>query len=216
MIAVIFDLDGTLVDSSPDLQTAVNAILHQQGRRQVSLDETRSMIGCGVKKLLHRAFAATGGPVSSEQLDWLHAQFLEVYAKHLTEQTRPYPQVEETLNILQQRGHLLGLCTNKPAWHAGAILEALGLKHFFGEAIVGGDSTPEQKPAAQPLLETMRLLGVERAVLVGDSETDIGAAKSAGIPSVMVSWGYGPTATGAQARVDQMSQLPNLLCSIAA
>ncbi len=193
--AILFDLDGTLIDSVPDLALAVNEMLRQLGRQTFSEDTIRYWVGNGAQTLVKRALLGKrdieGKQIDEALFEDALARFLAAYKKHLCEATRPYPHVSETLKELKARGYRLAIVTNKPEQFVGPILEGLGMGELF-EAWLGGDSLPKKKPDPLPLLhlcETMQLK-VEDAVIVGDSKNDILAAKACGMASIGVTYGY--------------------------
>ena len=197
--AVVFDLDGTLVDTAPDLGATLNRLL-------------AAMIGDGTPKFVERGFEATGG-VPGELAPLVH-RFLTLYEGALVDTSRPYPGTEAMLAALAGQGVRLAVCTNKPSTHTALLLQTLGLDHWF-QAVVGGD-VPNRKPHPDHLLRTLRLLGVDAAsaVMVGDSENDVAAARAAGLPVVVVSFGYSrlPAAElGGDALISHMDELPPLL-----
>ena len=208
---LVFDLDGTLVDSAPDLDRALGLLLAEEGRRPVSLSETRSMIGDGVDRLVARALARTGSPVALPEQAGLVARFLAHYSAGRHALTLPYPGVVETLAALQGRGLRLAVCTNKPIAQTREVLSALDLARWFG-AVTGGDSAPTRKPDPGHLLATLDLLGAApaAAVMVGDSANDVEVARAAGVPVVVVSYGYTsvrPADLGADAVIDSFADL---------
>ncbi|MFO1091680.1 MAG: phosphoglycolate phosphatase [Hyphomicrobiales bacterium] len=188
--AVVFDLDGTLVDSAPDLAAATNHVLAAHGRRPVSLDEVRAMVGRGARKLIERGFAATGEAVDMARMDDLYRLFIDHYRANIDRGTRPF---EGTLDVLEQcrtRGLKVGICTNKTESLSVLLIERLGLTKAFG-AIVGADTIGIAKPDPAPYRETLaRLEATGRSVMVGDSETDILTARAAGVPVIAVTFGY--------------------------
>lgn len=189
--AVVFDLDGTLVDSAPDLAEASNRLLAELGRAPVALPLVRPMIGDGVRRLVERVIAMTGG--LPPQTDWeaLTRRFLALYEPIVARATRPYPGVAETLPRIAGLGLALAVCTNKPERASRALLRALGLEGLFA-AVVGGDSAPARKPDPRHLLFTLDQIGIAaaRAVFVGDNEHDVATARAAGVPIVLVGYGY--------------------------
>jgi phosphoglycolate phosphatase len=187
--AIIFDLDGTLVDSARDLQDATNTLLAEEGLRQISLDEVKSMIGDGAAKLVERAISATGGDLT--RLPELVARFLTIYEANASHHTEAYPGVEETLASLQRLGLPLAVVTNKPYAATMDILEALGLRAYFG-AVVGGDTLPERKPHPAPILLALERLGMtpDSALMIGDNYHDVQAARAAGVRAFAVTYGY--------------------------
>jgi phosphoglycolate phosphatase len=207
--AIIFDLDGTLVDSARDLQEAVNLLLAEEGLRQLSLDEVKSMIGDGVAKLVERAMLATGGDLT--RCSQFVARFLEIYEADPTRHTQSYPGVQTTLEDLHRRGVPMAVVTNKPYAATIEILDALGLRGFFG-AVIGGDTLPERKPHPAPILLALERLGArpDAALMVGDNYHDVQAARAAGIRAFAVTYGYShkPHAElGADRLLDRMPDL---------
>lgn len=211
---VLFDFDGTLIDSVPDLHASLNQLLVSLGRRELTIDEVRLMIGEGAGMLVKRALLATG---RAERWRHLTHRFLAIYDDHATRHTRPYPGAEEALRALQGR-YPLALCTNKPERPTRQLLQHLGWTRYF-DAIVGGDSLPERKPHPQPVLHLVEALGSTpaRALLVGDSPADAGAAQAAGVCFVAVPWGYSrdPIDTlPSVAVLDRFGDLPGLVKSL--
>jgi phosphoglycolate phosphatase len=216
--AAVFDLDGTLVDSVPDLAAALNRVLAEAGLPPQPVDAVARMVGHGVARLVERGFAAAGAPLDLAALPRWVERFLAFYADDLSARTRPYPGVPEALDALAAAGWRLGVCTNKPTRLAVGLLDALGLGGRFG-AVMGGDAAPERKPHPASLLMTLDRLGVpaSAAVFVGDSETDVLTARAAGVPVALVRGGYTAApveALGADAVVDDLAALPALLESL--
>lgn len=190
--AVLFDLDGTLIHSLPDLTAALNRILAEEGRAAVTEADVGPMVGDGAHTLVERAFAARGG--LSGPVEPLLKRFLDFYEANATVLTRPFPQVVDTLIRLKQHGVALAVCTNKPTAATREILRALDLEQYFA-VVVGGDDTPALKPNPVHVDTVLDRLGVAReaAVFVGDSVNDVLAAKGAGLPCIVVSFGYSRT-----------------------
>lgn len=186
--AVIFDLDGTLIDSAPDLHAAVNVALAELGRPALSLAQVTSFVGNGVAKLVERSLEATGGGGADLRADAL-ARFHNAYAVAPAALTRPYPGARAALAALAGAGFALGLCTNKPEAPARAILESLGLADVF-ETVIGGDTLAVLKPDPAPLRAAVARLGAGAAFYVGDSETDEATARNAGVPFFFFTGGY--------------------------
>ena len=188
---IIFDLDGTLINSIPDMCREISLFLNKHGRRNLTEAETVSVIGNGAPVLLKGAFALTGEPIKDAEMPDLLAAWLDQYGKAEMAETKPYPHVVETLIKLREDGCRLAICTNKPPKPTEAILTKLDLKKHF-DVILDADALPERKPRPEPLWEAVRRMGGvnESAVMVGDSETDAQTARAAGIPVVLLSYGY--------------------------
>lgn len=189
--ALIFDLDGTLIDSAPDLRQATNKLLLKYGRREISQEETKTFVGNGVEKLIERAFRATGEDALPKDIKDLAHEFLSFYAGHETDETRPYAGVMQTLAELKEKGFRLALCTNKPQLPSENILRDLKMEHFF-EVVLGGDRLKHKKPHPEMLHWVLKEMGlnVDEAVMIGDSPNDIEGARNAGMGNIAVSYGY--------------------------
>ncbi len=207
MRAVVFDLDGTLIDSLPDIAAAVNHVLKSRRLALLPPREVQAMIGDGAKILLDRAFAARGAQAGEPDMQ----VFMDWYAVHGTDETRPYPGMVEALAALRAAGHPMGVCTNKPAVAARDILASLGLAAFF-TAVFGGDSTPYRKPDPRHLAATLAALGAEQAVMVGDHSNDMAVASGCGIPGIFAAWGYGEAESDYVAQ--NPSELPGLVAAL--
>lgn len=186
MLAVVFDLDGTLIDSAPDIAAVLNRVLAAEGLAPLTLEEVRAMIGDGAKHLLERGFAARGAQAGPQHL----AEFMADYQANPVRETVCYPGMAEVLATLRGQGRVLGLCTNKPFGPTLRILEELGLVRHFA-AITGGDSTPYRKPDPRHLAATLAGMEVSNAIMVGDHANDLLAAAGLGLDAVFVTWGYG-------------------------
>ncbi len=218
--AVIWDLDGTLVDSAADLAAALNGVLGRHGLEPRSPDEVRGMIGDGVSELLRRGFAAAGRPLTPAEVPVLRREFMALYGQCATRQTRPMPGAAEVLAALSDCGWRHAVCTNKPTGISCAILEALGLSRCI-ETVVGGDAGLPLKPDPAPLRACLEALGLapEQAVMVGDSVNDAAAARAAGVQVVFVRSGYGPPLGGdpdADACVDSLGEIPPIAARLTA
>ena len=219
MPSLLIDLDGTLVDSLPDTAGTLNLLLKERGLAPVPIARVAEMVGDGVAKLVERGLTwRAGGPPPPGEREALIARYLEIYEARLTAETRPYPGVAETLAGLREAGWRLAVCTNKPEAASRAILSQLVLNRHF-ETVGGGDSFAERKPAAGHALATLARMGAPRetAVLVGDSPIDLLCARNAGLPAVMVSYGYSREPVrglGADAVIDRFDQLPAALASL--
>lgn len=190
--ALLFDLDGTLIDSVPDLATAVDATLEQAGYQGVGEGRVRGWVGNGARKLMARALAfASGREAGDEQLDQWLPVFFETYQRCCTDKTLIYPGVNDALQGWHRAGIRLACVTNKPERFALAIIRHFGWGEIM-PVVLGGDSLPQRKPAPEPLWEACAQLRVSRqsAIMVGDSVNDVLAARAAGMPVVAVPYGY--------------------------
>ena len=189
-LTVVCDLDGTLVDSAPDLAGALNTVLAERGIPTIAFEDVRPLVGAGVLALIQRALARSGD-AERHDAGRLLDRFLEVYELRLTRESRPYPGVRETLGELSEHGRRLAVCTNKPEYLARRMLDDLGLDHF-GDAVVGGDTFDYRKPDPRALGAAVSLAGGDplRSVLVGDSRTDVETARNAEVPAILVTYGY--------------------------
>jgi phosphoglycolate phosphatase len=215
---VAFDLDGTLADTAPDLAAALNHALAALGRPTVPSESVRYLVGHGARALLRRGLAVSG-EASDDLVDKGMAPFLEFYADHICDGTRPYPGVEAALDAIEAAGARPALCTNKPEGLTRKLLDALGWQRRFA-SIVGGDTLAVRKPDPAPLLEAIaRAGGGGAAAFVGDSITDADTAKDAGIPFIAVSFGFRDRPVeelGANAVIDRFDDLMHALHSLAA
>ena len=213
MARIVFDLDGTLVDSAPDIRAVANSVLAEEGRAPLSLAETVAFIGEGTSVFVARMRAARDIPETEQER--LHAAFLPRYqgAVHLTEM---YDSVTEALRALADAGHVLGLCTNKPEGPADAVLRHFGLTGFFATRI-GGDSLATRKPDPAPLHAALDALGDGPSLYVGDSETDAETAARADVPFLLFTRGYRKAAVESlphRARFDDWAALPGLVAAL--
>ena len=210
---LVFDLDGTLVDSVPDLRAALNEMLRERGRPPLTLPQVKGMIGDGAPAMVSRALAASGpGPVDAAGA---LARFLEIYEANAVRLSRLYPDVRKTLYELRQRGYRTAICTNKPQRATIAVVEGLGLLQLF-DGIAGGDRFAVRKPDPGHVLSLIAELGARReaSVMIGDNENDAAAAHGAGIPLVLMRYGYArvdPASLAADALLDHFGELPEVL-----
>ena len=216
---IVFDLDGTLVDTAPDLCAALNYALAALDRAPVPADMVRHMVGHGARKLLERGLTASG-PVTPALVEAGVGPFMAYYRAHIADGSRPYPGVERALEALAEAGSVVAICTNKPHELAVGLLEALGWQARFA-AVLGHDSVPAAKPDAGHVLATLAAAGGVRedAAFVGDSMTDVSAARNAGVPVVAVSFGFSdrPAAElGADLVIDHYDQLLPALARVRA
>jgi phosphoglycolate phosphatase len=217
--AIVFDLDGTMIDTAADLTAALNAVLIRRGRRKVASGAIRNMIGDGAKTLVRRGLEATGGLTNDLDFEAAVFEFMSHYENNIALHSRPFPGLVETLGVLAGQGCTFGVCTNKSERFSVKLLAELGLSGHFA-AVLGGDSLAVRKPDPGHLLATIAGMGAlpERAVMVGDSINDIKAARAAGVPVVAVSFGYTatpPASLGADALIHRLSDLPDALTRLA-
>lgn len=212
---VIFDLDGTLIDSAPDIHATANKVLASEGLGLLDLATVRGFVGRGVPHLVGRLLAAHGITDPARQ-----ARMIDGFNRHYVSSvglTRPYPNVVPALDRLRARGDRLAICTNKPVAPARAILAHLGLLDHFA-TVIGGDSQPERKPDPAPLWAARHALGEGPAVYVGDSEIDAECAAAAGVPLILYLHGYRHAPAGTlphAALMDDFAELPDLLDRLA-
>jgi phosphoglycolate phosphatase len=212
--ALIFDLDGTLVDTAPDLLGAMNAVLIAQGRRPVDPQTLRHMVGFGARSLIQQAFAATGPTATEDRLPALVDDFIAHYRAHVADESVPFASVEETLAELKAGGARMGVLTNKPQELAVPLLKALKLDRFFG-AIHGAGRYSYSKPDARVFHHVIDELGGagSGALMIGDSITDVKMARAANVPVILLSYGYTPDPAhglGADAVTDDFRDIPGL------
>ena len=184
----IFDLDGTLVDSAPDIAAALNRLMARQHLAPFDLTEVTAMIGDGARALVEKAFALRAAPLEEAPI----AAFLGDLEANSAALTRPYPGMVPALETLAAQGWTLAICTNKPMAPTNALLNSLGLAHYFA-LVLGGDSLSVRKPDPRHVLAVLERLDMRpaRAVMIGDHRNDIQAALGAGVRSIFAAWGYG-------------------------
>ena len=188
---IVFDLDGTLVDTAPDLVATLNAVLAREGYGAVGYAQARTMIGGGARHMLERALSRQGIVIGSTDLDRLFADFISHYAAHIADHSRPFPGLEQSLDRLAAQGARFAVCTNKLEGLSVMLLERLGLAGRFA-AICGQDTFGIPKPDPELLRRTIARAGGNpaAAVMVGDSAADVAIARAAGVPVVAVDFGY--------------------------
>jgi phosphoglycolate phosphatase len=188
---IVFDLDGTLVDTAPDLIAALNFVLEREGMPPVPLHAARTMIGAGARKLIERGLELDGRVTSVEDISRLTNDFIDYYADHIADASRPFEGLESALDDLSGRGYRFAVCTNKLEWLSKLLLDQLGLSARFA-AICGADTFGVSKPDPAILRQTIALAGgqLSSAIMVGDAGPDIGVARRAGIPVIGVEFGY--------------------------
>jgi phosphoglycolate phosphatase len=210
---LVFDLDGTLVDSAPDLATALNGLLAEFGKPALAETTVRAMVGDGAGVLVQRGLEASG--LGDADQPAALKRFLALYRDCLIDRTRAYPEVEATLERLQADGHKLAVCTNKPYDPTQRILKALELDRFFA-AVIGGDSLPKRKPDPEPLLAAIAGLGgtASDAVMIGDSANDMLCARAAKVTAILIPSDYGNPAQEADVKLTHFAELPEALAKL--
>jgi phosphoglycolate phosphatase len=188
---VVFDLDGTLVDTAPDLINALNFVLDREGMPPVPLHSARNMIGAGARRLIERGLELEGRAASVGDITRLTDDFIAYYAEHIADVSRPFEGLESALDDLGRRGYRFAVCTNKLEWLSKLLLDRLGLSARFS-AICGADTFGIAKPDPAILQQTVARAGgdISRTIMVGDAGPDIGVARRAGIPVIGVGFGY--------------------------
>ena len=193
-LTVVFDLDGTLVETAPDLVDTLNWVFRREGLPEVAYTEGRHMIGGGARKLIENALKLEGRTAPPAEIERMLADFIGHYAEHIADRSRPFPGLDAALDALKAQGSRFAVCTNKREGLSRLLLQALKLTHRF-EAICGPDTFQIYKPDPEFLRRTIHAAGgaLERAIMVGYSDIDIATAKAAGIPIVAVDFGYSET-----------------------
>lgn len=188
---VVFDLDGTLIDTAPDLINALNYILVREGMPAVPLAKARNMIGQGARRLLERGLELDGRVISPDDVNRLAVDFIDYYAANIAVESQPFEGLEATLDLLAGQGYQFAVCTNKLEWLSKLLLDQLGLSSRFA-AICGADTFGAAKPDPTILRETVAKAGgtLASTVMVGDAGPDVGVARRAGVPVIGVEFGY--------------------------
>src|ERR1700761_7755175 len=188
---VVFDLDGTLVDTAPDLIDALNFVLHREGLPPMPLHAARNLIGAGARRLIERGLEVEGRAATVGDIDRMTRDFIGYYADHIAEGSRPFEGLEGALDALAARGCRFAVCTNKLEWLSKRLLDQLGLSPRFA-AICGADTFGVAKPDPAILQQTVARAGgtIASTLMVGDAGTDIGGGRRAGVPVIGVSFGY--------------------------
>jgi phosphoglycolate phosphatase len=216
---IVFDLDGTLIDTAPDLIATLNLVLTLEKIPPVPFEKARAMIGGGVRPLIEEALIEQQRHLGEAAVDALFEQYVRHYQKHIADLSRPYPGCEDVLEVLSLQGFTLAVCTNKYESLSLRLLEALGMTAHFA-AICGQDTFPMKKPDPEMLIRTIERAGgdISRAIMVGDSDTDVRTARAAGIPIVGVDFGYTdiPMAQLSPDRlISHFDQLPAMVMELA-
>jgi phosphoglycolate phosphatase len=220
MLTIVFDLDGTLIDTAPDLVSTLNLILAGEGLPPVAYDDARRMIGGGARGMIERALIAEGRDTPSAEIDRMFSDFIDHYGAHIAERSRPFPHVASVLEHLGAEGCRLAVCTNKFEFLSVRLLDELRLSHHF-VAICGQDTFGVKKPDPEMLRLTILRAGGEprRAIMVGDSGTDVRTSRAATVPVIAVDFGYSdvPIATLNPDRlIGSFAELPAAISEIEA
>jgi phosphoglycolate phosphatase len=215
---VVFDLDGTLAETARDLIATLNVVMAKEGLAALPFEKARDLIGAGARPLIQRGFDASGVPLSEARLEELYCFFLDYYHQNIAVHSELFPGVIEALDRLAASGFRLAVCTNKLEAHAARLLNALGVSDRFA-FISGKDTFDVFKPDPRHLTETIARAAGDpgRAVMVGDSRTDIDTAKSAGIPVIGVTFGYTNVHVaelGADRVIDYFNELPGVVATM--
>jgi phosphoglycolate phosphatase len=217
-LTVVFDLDGTLVDTAPDLIDTLNVVFTRDGLPPVDHAAARDMIGGGARRMIEMGLKLEGRTLADRVVDRMFADFIEYYAAHIADRSQPFPGLDAALDRLAARGCRFAVCTNKLEGLSRLLLEALGLTSRF-VAICGQDTFGIQKPDPEILRRTIAAAGgtMQRAIMVGDSGTDIATARAGGIPIVAVDFGYSETPIrelGADRLISHFDQLPDAVFAL--
>ena len=213
--AIVFDLDGTLVDSAGDIMSALNHALQAAGRAPITDRAGRAIISLGLERMVELALDIGGGAPGAAETTEIKRCAIDYYESHLLDCTRSYAGTESMLANFRSSGIRLGICTNKLLKPACRVLDSLGLEEYFS-VVIGRDSTAHQKPHPAPLLAALKSLQVtaDEAVMIGDSRVDVECARASGVPVVVMRHGYGevcPEMLGADCIVDHFSRLPDAI-----
>jgi phosphoglycolate phosphatase len=217
---IVFDLDGTLAETAPDLIWTLNAVLAEIDLPPIPFELARDLIGAGARALINRGLAADGRELGDEDVEKLFKRYLEIYETRLCVETHLFEHVPESLDILKQRGHRMAVCTNKMEYHSQKLIDALGIAPYFS-AICGRDTFAFCKPDARHLTHTVLKAGGDpaKAIMIGDSRTDIDTALNANLPSIGVPFGYTDTpmaALGPDVLISHFRELPDAVMGLVA
>ena len=215
---IVFDLDGTLAETAPDLIWTLNAVLAEIDLPPIPFELARDLIGAGARALINRGLAADKRELSDEDVEKLFNRYLEIYDTRLCVETHLFEHVLESLDILKQRGHRLAVCTNKMEYHSLKLIDALGIAPYFS-AICGRDTFAFCKPDARHLTHTVIKAGGDpaKAIMIGESRTDIDTAINANLPSIGVPFGYTDTpmaALGPDVLISHFRELPDAVMGL--
>lgn len=215
-LSIAFDLDGTLVESHPDLLRVLNAVVAPDGVPPVDSDRLRTLVGYGSRALIERAYKDAGKSLTGPRCDQVQKDFLKLYAQDIAQLTRPYPGVVQTLATLKRAGASLSVCTNKPGYLARPLISQLAMTPFF-DRIIGSDDTAHKKPAAGHIFHAAGHRQAQHIVMIGDSAPDTLAAKAAKAISIVMRYGYSPVPVetlGADVILRNFRDIPNALTEL--
>jgi phosphoglycolate phosphatase len=215
---IVFDLDGTLIDTAPDLIDTLNVVFGREGLPPVPYEAARNAIGGGAKAMIARGIAAEGRVVTPAKLDQMFTDFIAHYSEHVADRSRPFPGLIDALDVLAERGCRFSVCTNKLERLSVLLLEQLKIADRF-EAICGQDTFGIQKPDPEILRRTVAAAGgnLQHAIMIGDSATDIRTARAAGVPVIAVDFGYSDRPVsefGPDQIISHFTQLPASIAAI--
>ena len=219
-LTVVFDLDGTLIDTAPDLVATLNVVFASEGLPPVPYAEARAMIGGGARRMIERGLQAEGRIAARADIERLFTRFIAHYSAHIADQSRPYPGLEDALDRLAEGGARFAVCTNKLEGLSVQLLETLRLAHRFA-AICGQDTFAVAKPDPEILRRTIAKAGGEpqRAIMIGDSGNDVDTARAAAVPVIAVDFGYTdipPPRLGADRLISHFRELPGAIREVVA
>lgn len=214
--SLVFDLDGTLVDTAPDLLRVTQIVTAPYGVASINTDQLRNWVGYGAKHLMASALKDHEIEISEDQLASAVQDFLKVYEESISELSRPFPGVLTTLTQLKRQGYALSVATNKPGYLARRLLDELDMTPFF-DNIIGGGDVENKKPHAEHIYAACGHCGRRSIIVIGDSAPDVGAARAAGAKAIIMSYGYNPGAPeslNADVVLRHFGQLPSALSKI--
>ena len=191
-LSLCFDLDGTIIDTAPDLVRVTNLVIAEEGLGETDYYAARGAVGFGAKKLIREACARADHSISDDRVDELWHLFLKLYEEDIAQLSRPFPGVIKTLTDLRKAGHELSVCTNKPGFLARKLIKALDMERFFVRIVGSRDGIPT-KPSAAHIFAAVGHRDTSRIVMIGDSLPDVAAARAAGVPSILMRYGYAGT-----------------------
>lgn len=212
-LSLCFDLDGTLIDTAPDLIRVLNTVIAQDGLSETNFKAARLDVGYGSRKLITEAFKRADQPIATDRIDSLQKDFLRLYAEDIARLSRPFPGVIDGLKSLKTQGAYISVCTNKPGHLARSLIKTLNMEKLFIR-VVGYDDVPHKKPNPAHIFRTVGHRHAHPIVMIGDSLPDILAAKNAKVPSIAVSYGYSTIPAkklGADAVIRNFRDLPSAL-----